>query len=115
MAHRDLRLLAAAEQAARMVNGLIDGPLGRRLLHVIQMRRSAQAITANIAEGFARGAGKDRARILRIAKSEAEETISHVRSNFTEHRIAAKTYWPIHNLLVVIVRMLNAIIYGKSG
>ena len=110
MAHRDLDVLDASERAVDMVNRLIDGPSGWRLLHVTQMRRSVQGIPANISEAFGRGTDKDRARVLRIALSEAEETIQHVNTNFRAKRVAAKDYWAIHHLLVVIVKMLNSLL-----
>jgi len=108
MPHRNLNLLDASERAADQVNGLIDGPSGWRLLHVIQLRNSVQSITANIAEGFGRGTDKDRARLLRIARGEAEETIRHLNANFRANRVTPHHYWSIHNLLVVIVKMLNS-------
>ena len=109
MPHLDLRVLQASERAADQVNALIDGPSRRRLLHVWQIRDSVQSIAANIAEGFGRGAGADRARLLRIARGEAEETIRHLNANLRAQRIAPNEYWPIHNLLVVIVKMLNSL------
>ena len=109
MPHLDLRVLHASDRAADQVNALIDRPSGRRLLHVPQIRASAQSIRANIAEGFGRGAGTDRARYLRIARAEAEETIRHLSANLRSKRITPHDYWPIHNLLVVIVKMLNSL------
>ena len=111
MAHRDLFVLDASERAADQINELIDGPSGRRLLHVIQMRNSVQSIAANIAEGFGRGSNGDRARLLRIARGEAEETIRHLNANFRAKRVTSQDYWTIHNRLVVIVKMLNAFLY----
>jgi len=110
MPHRDLDVLDAAERAADGVNRLIDR-LPRRLLHVNQMRDSVQSIAANIGEGFGRGKGRDRARPLEIARGEAEETIRHLSANFRTNRIIAADYWPLHNLLVVIVKMLNSLLY----
>ena len=78
------------------------------MLHVNQMRDSVQSIAANIAEGFGRGTNGDRARLLRIARGEAEETIRHLNANFRAKRLAPDAYWSIHNLLVVIVKMLNS-------
>lgn len=108
MAHRDLNVLDATERAADKVNELIDGPSGWRLLHARQMRDSVQSIAANIAEGFGRGTAGDRARLLRIARGEAEETIQHLRANFRARRVAPRDYWSIRNLLIVIVKMLNS-------
>ena len=108
MPHRDLALLDAAARAADQVNELIDRPSGQLLLHVKQMRDSVQSIAANIAEAFGRGTGRDRARSLEIARGETEETIQHLKANFRVNRIAPQDYWPRHNLLVVIVKMLDS-------
>jgi four helix bundle protein len=109
MSHRDLDVLDASERAADLVNKLIDRPSGRRLLYVRQMRDSVQAIGANIAEGFGRGTPLDRTRMLRIARAEAEETIRHLSTNFRAKRIASRDFWPLRDLLVVIVKMLNSL------
>ena len=111
MPYRDLDVLDADERAVVAINRLIDESPGR-LLYVAQLRESAQSICANIAEGFGRRPGKDRVRSLEIARGEAEETIRHLRTNYRTNRIAARDYWPLHNLLVVIVKMLNRLIYG---
>jgi four helix bundle protein len=76
------------------------------------MRQSVQSIAANIAEGFGRGTERDRARLLRIARGEAEETIRHLSANFRNRRLAPEDYWPIHNQLVVIVKMLTSFLKG---
>ena len=110
MAHRNLDVLDAAERVAQQLNDLIDRSPPRHLLHVRQMRKSVQSIGANISEGFGRGAGRDRARPLEIARGEAEETIRHLSANFRADRIDAKDYWALHNLLVVIVRMLTSLL-----
>lgn len=110
MAHRDLDVLDAAERAADQVDHLI-ARFPRRLLHVRQMRDAVQSIGANIGEGFGRGGGHDRARPLEIARGEAEETIRHLSANFRTNRIAPADYWPLHNLLVAILKMLNSLLY----
>jgi four helix bundle protein len=107
--HRNLDVLDAAERVAEAVNRLIDRS-PRRLLHVGQMRDSVQSIGANISEGFGRGKGRDRARPLEIARGETEETIRHLSANFRSERIDARDYWPLHNMLVVIVKMLNSLL-----
>lgn len=109
MPNRDLAVLDAAERVADGINRLIDRS-PRRLLHIRQMRDSVQSIGANISEGFGRGTGRDRARPLEIARGEAEETIRHLGANFRTDRIVPKDYWPLHNLLVVIVKMLNSLL-----
>jgi four helix bundle protein len=114
MPYRDLDVLDAAERAADLVNSLIDRS-ARALLHVSQMRDSVQSIAANIGEGFGRGTGRDRARSLKIARGETEETIRHLSANFRAKRVAAGEYWPIHNLLVVIVKMLTSLVRRDSA
>ena len=111
MSHRDLKVLEASERAADRINALIDGPSGRRLLHIGQMRKSVQSVSANVVEGFGRGTDGDKARFLRIARGEAEETIRHLNANWRAKRVTAGNYWPIRDLLVVIVKMLNGLLY----
>ena len=110
MPHRDLNVLDAADRAADLVNALIERSPRGWLLHVRQMRDSVQSIGANISEGFGRRAGRARDRSLEIARGEAEETIRHLAANFRAHRIHAREYWPIHNLLVTIVKMLTSML-----
>jgi four helix bundle protein len=108
MPKRDLVLLDAAEQAANQVNALIDQSPRGRLLHVSQMRASVQSIAANISEGLGRRPGRDRERSFEIARGETEETIAHLSASFRTDRIDKTKYWPIHNRLVVIVKMVDA-------
>jgi four helix bundle protein len=110
MAYRNLNVLDAAEQAAKQVNELIDRSPPSRLLHVRQLRNSAQSVVANITEGFGRGDGPERDRALRVARGEAEETISHLKANFLANRISARDYYAVRNRYVVIVKMLNALL-----
>ena len=74
------------------------------------MRDSVQSVLANIAEGFGRGPGRARDRSLEIARGEGDETIRHLGANFRASRIGPKDYWSIHNLLVVVVKMLNSLL-----
>lgn len=110
MVHRDLAVLDAANRAADGIHRLIIRRGPHRLLHIAQMRDSVQSISANISEGFGRGTKSDRARSLKIARGEAEETIQHLNANYRLHRITPNDYWPLHNLLVVIVKMINALL-----
>jgi len=104
-------VLDAAERAADLVNELIDRSPRGRLLHVSQLRDAVQSIGAKISEGFGRGKGRDRNRSLEIARGETEEAIRHLSANFRSNRIAPSDYWPRHNLLVVIVKMLHSLVY----
>jgi four helix bundle protein len=110
MPHRDLNVLDAAKLLAHRVNELIDQSPRGQLLHVQQIRDAVQSISANIAEGFGRGTGRDRDRPLEIARGEAEEAIQHLSANYRADRIRAKDYWSLHNLLVVIAKMLTSLI-----
>ena len=110
MAHRDLAVLDAAERLAERINELIDRSPRGRLLHVRQLRDAVQSICANISEGFGRGSGRDRERSLEIARGETEEAIQHLRANFRARRIPSDKYWPSHNLMVVIEKMLTSML-----
>ena len=111
MAYRNLDVLDAAEQAAKQVNDLIDRSKRPRLLHVRQLRKSAQSVVANITEGFGRGRkSPDRDRALRIARGEAADTISHLKANFLDNRIGAKDYYALRNRYAVIVKMLDSLL-----
>ena len=107
MAHRDLAVLDAAERVADMVNELIDKAPRGRLLHVRQLRDAVQSIAANISEGFGKGTVRDRDHSLEVARGETEEAIRHLGANYRANRIDSKNYWQIHNLLVVIAKMLT--------
>jgi four helix bundle protein len=106
--HRNLDVLDAAEQLAAAVARLSDRT--RRLLHRHQLLKAAQAVSANIGEGFGRATIPDRNSRLVIARGETEETIKHLRTNFVCNRITSKDYWPLHNRAVTIVKMLNSLL-----
>jgi four helix bundle protein len=113
MARRDLNVLDAANLAADRVDFLIDRRPGRRLIDADQLRRSVHSVGWNITEGFGRGTPRDRARVLRIARGEAEEAIQHLHDNLRAARISEKEYWATRNLLAVVVKMLNALTSTK--
>ena len=99
-----LRVLDAARQVVDAINQLLKR---RRLPNATQLRDAAESITSNIQEGFGRDAGPDRNQFLRFARASAEETNERLRSRFGANDIPAKVYWPLHNRLVVVSRMLN--------
>jgi four helix bundle protein len=112
MTHRNLRVLAAAEDMVVHVVTLFDRPRprGRRLLFKTQTLDCAQSVSANIGEAFGRKTVADRNRILGIACGEAEEAIRHLKANLSANRLDERSYWPLHNRLVTIVKMLNRLI-----
>jgi four helix bundle protein len=106
--HRNLAVADAAEQLSAAVTRLSDRT--RRLLHRQQLIKAAQSVNSNIGEGFGRSTLPDRNSRLVIARGEAEETIKHLRANLTCKRIRPADYWPLHNLAVTIVKMLNSLL-----
>ena len=106
--HRNLAVADAAEQLSAAVTLLSDRT--PRLLHRQQLRDAAQSVSSNIGEAFARATIADRNNRLVIARGEAEETIKHLRANFRGKRITSAEYWPLHNLAVTIVKMLNSLL-----
>ena len=107
--HRNLDVLDAAEKVADEINALIDARPGG-LIHVSQLRDSAQSIAANIREGFGRGKGPARSNSLRTARGETEETIGHLRANYGSNRIGRETFLPLRNRLSAIAKMINALL-----
>ena len=105
------RALEAAQRAAVLLNDLIDRSPKGRFLYVAQMRDSVGGVPANIAEGLGRRRGADRNYKFEVARGEAEETLKRLYTNFATHRIAARDYWRIRDLLVTVVKMLNALIH----
>jgi four helix bundle protein len=110
MAPFNLDVLDAAELAAERLNTLIDRIGHRRLLHVGQMRKAAQAIGANISEGFGRSTRAERDNKLRVAHGETEETICHLRANWRMRRISSRDYWPVYNIYRAVAKMLDSLL-----
>jgi four helix bundle protein len=106
--HRNLRLLDAARSVADGVNRMsIDAK--QPILNAGQLRRSANSILANISEALGHDEGPDRHRFFRHARGSADETNEHLRHAFKAEQLRPKVYYPFHNRLVVIVRMLNGL------
>src|SRR3569833_498295 len=105
MSFRGLRVLEAAEQMAVAVFAVFDEPRprGRHLLFKSQIISSAESVPANIGEAFGRRTLADRNHKLAIATGEAEETIRHLKANLSASRLDARSYWPLHHRLVVII------------
>ena len=73
-----------------------------------QIRRSIDSISANIAEGYSRSTGKDRARYFEYSLGEAREA----RDRYYKVRRALKPEVVLHRikLLTQIVKILNAFV-----
>ena len=109
MPHRDLDVLDAAEGAAVLVDDFIHRS-GRRLAEARQLRKAAMGVPLNISEGFARALRADRDYKLRVARGEAEEAMSCLRTNYRSGRVRRVDFRPLHNRYVTIVKMLDSLL-----
>ena len=107
---RRIAVQEAADLVADEINRLIDSKPKKRLLNVAQLRRSANSVPGNIAEGLGRGEGAARNDKFRTARGEAEETISRLRSNFVGERIEKAVYWRLRNRSMAVIKMLNSLL-----
>jgi four helix bundle protein len=109
---RRVAVQEAADLVLDEVNRMLDSKPRKRLLHVTQLRDSANSVSANIAEGLGRGEGAARNDKYRTARGEAKETISHLRSNFAAERIPSSAYWRLRNRCMTIIKMLDSLLSG---
>src|SRR5438876_454596 len=72
-----------------------------------QLRSASLSIGRNIAEGHGRGEGKDRRRIYRIARGEAQESLHDLRGLVNDGLMPKKTFYRLFNHGRVIVKMLD--------
>jgi four helix bundle protein len=104
----NLRVLDAARAAVDDVNHWLDSR-PTPVPDAVQLREAAGSITANIREAYGRDEGPDRNRFLGYSRGSAEETDERLRTAFKATGTPEKHYWPRHNRLVVIGRMLTAL------
>ena len=100
-----LRVLDAARGVVDEINRILDAS-GKRMLHDVQLRASAESITANIREAYGRRPGAERNQFFRFARGSVEETDEHLRANFRSSRLGPTDYWRLHNRLAVIAKTL---------
>ncbi len=94
-----------AANVSRLV-GRIRGPGGFAVAD--QMRRAAEGVPANIAEGYGRGLGADFARFLRVAAGSAAELESHLRV-----AVAAARLRPVEaDESIALCRRVRALLRG---
>ena len=78
-----------------------------------QLSDAAQSIAANIREAQGRETRGERRQYTRYARGSVEETDEHLRKHFAAKRIHAKVYWPLHNRLAVIHKMLTKMMLNQ--
>ena len=107
---RRVKVQEAADLVRDEVNRLLDGKAQKRLIHVAQLRKSADSVSANIAEGLGRGEGDARNDKYRMARGEAEETISHLASNLEADRIDHSVFHRLRNRSLTVIKMLDSLL-----
>ena len=74
-----------------------------------QLRRSAESISANIAEGFGRRTSKDKSRFYDISRGSAFETKSHLIYGVRVKYFQDTQYLEIKNIIDEVIHELNKI------
>lgn len=74
-----------------------------------QLRRSAESISANIAEGFGRRTSKDKSRFYDISRGSAFETKSHLIYGARVKYFQESEYQKIKKLIEEVIHELNKI------
>lgn len=74
-----------------------------------QLRRSAESISANIAEGFGRRTSKDKSRFYDISRGSAFETKSHLIYGVRVKYFKETDYLEIKNIIDEVIHEINKI------
>lgn len=74
-----------------------------------QLRRSAESISANIAEGFGRRTSKDKSRFYDISRGSAFETKNHLIYGVRVKYFHEKEYLEIKNIIDEVIHEINKI------
>jgi len=85
-------------------------PVQEKWSLVDQLRRSAQSIPANIAEGYGRFYFQESVRFCYIARGSLEETFSHLTLAYKLDYLDDKTYKRLNDQIVELQRMISGYI-----
>src|SRR5262249_5149389 len=102
-----LRVIDAAEDFAVDVNR----GFSRQQVYAGQVRTAVGAVYSNLIEGFARGPGRDRMRVYRVARSECEEALGWIRLSYRIEQLPAREFHRLTNRGVAIVWMIRGLHY----
>lgn len=114
--YRDLRVWnAAVEIAVDVFESTKRFPTEEKFGAVAQMRRSANSIAANIAEGFGREQTGSFIHFLRIAQGSLKELETHVEIAARVKLLDQQTSNRLHAQTAMIGKMLRALIRSLSA
>lgn len=100
--------LAFAVEVCKTI--LLKLPVQEKWSLVDQLRRSAQSIPANIAEGYGRFHFQESVRFCYIARGSLEETFSHLALAHKLDYLDDKTYKQLNDQIIELRRMISGYI-----
>jgi four helix bundle protein len=106
-----LRACDAARELAEMILELVRKLPSRAPAALrSQLTAAALSVSANLAEGFARGTPREKIQFSRISSGSLAEAQSYLKVCINEHFIDEKTFYRPWNRSVVVARMIARII-----
>lgn len=72
-----------------------------------QIRRAAQSVTSNIAEGFERGGNREFIQFLSNAKGSCGEVRDQLYTAIDENYVTQKDFDELHNMSIEVSRMIS--------
>ena len=85
-------------------------PVQEKWSLIDQLRRSAQSVPANIAEGYGRFYFQESVRFCYIARGSLEESFSHLTLGHKLGYLNDETYKQLNNQIIELRRMINGYI-----
>jgi four helix bundle protein len=74
-----------------------------------QIRRSAQSVTSNIAEGFERGGNREFIQFLSDAKGSCGEVRDQLYTAIDENYVTQQQFDKLHNLSIEVSRLISGL------